>query len=88
MRRSSFLKVLMGITAGAFAAAGCVMRTIGVSITEKPKEQPWRCAKCGHLLRSNEDMSAERCPRCYAKKLGKITEAELQDYLKKDKEAD
>ena len=70
-----------GLPAALASLAGCVGR-IGSTVESKKGEQPWRCSYCGHLLRSNDDMSQKRCPRCYHKNLGKITEEELQQYLK------
>ena len=84
MNRRSFLKWLgLGAVAGvAGAVTGCMMKTINPSVKRKTDEQPWRCANCGHLLRSDEDMTDKRCPRCYAKEMYKISEAELKKYMK------
>ena len=65
--------------------SGCATRTINPSVMEKEEEQPWRCGKCGLLLRSDDDMTGRRCPRCYSKQLTKITEAELEKYVKEAK---
>ena len=88
MDRRSFVKGL-GLSAVGVAGllSGCAVKTINPSVTKKEKEQPWRCGKCGLLLRSDEDMAGRRCPRCYAKKLAKITEAELEKYVKEAKKS-
>ncbi len=87
MNRRSFLKWLgLGTVAGtAGFLAGCAVRTVNASVQKKKDEQPWRCSKCGLLLRSDDDMSDKRCPRCYTKQLKKITEVELEKYRSKEK---
>lgn len=69
--------------AGAASAVllGGVMSSCASQIGAKEAGSPWRCEKCGKLLRSHEDMSGKRCPRCFAKQLVQITEEELAAYL-------
>ncbi len=51
-------------------------------LDNKEDGAPWRCERCGKLLRSHEDMTDKRCPRCFAKKLKRITEEEMKTHLK------
>ena len=83
-RRAFLRTVSLGVAGGAilgFGAGGCVAL---VSPTVKDsKAQAWRCGNCGHLLRSDKDLTGTRCPMCYRKGFMKrITEEDLQGYLK------
>jgi len=78
------MKATLAATAmgGVLATSGCIAPQISPSVLEKDS-QPWRCEHCGHLTRSGEDISSSRCPRCKRKhKMKKITEAQLQEYLR------
>jgi len=85
MNRRVFLRtMLLGIVASVPLAAflgGCVAPRISTSVSEN-KSQPWRCEHCGHLTRSDADLTDTRCPRCMRKGvMKKITEEELTKYL-------
>jgi DNA-directed RNA polymerase subunit RPC12/RpoP len=71
-----------GGTALALGLGGCAA-LVSPTVTAE-KSQAWRCEDCGHLTRSDKDLSASRCPRCHRKGVfTKISEAELQTFLKK-----
>jgi len=86
MSKRRFLRSL-SLAVGAasvplFLAGGCVAPRVSSAVSEL-KTQPWRCEYCGHLTRSDQDLTATRCPRCKRKgSIKKITEEELQGYLK------
>ena len=73
--------ILTGGTAAGLLLAGSPLAHAD-DLRNKDAGQPWRCGRCGKLLRSHEDMTDKRCPRCFSKKLKRITEEELQTYLK------
>ncbi len=85
MNRREFLKSACVAAVGAtfvFMAGGCVAPRISPTVSAE-KSQAWRCEYCGHLTRSSQDLSEARCPRCMRTgHLKKITEKELQAYLK------
>ena len=86
MVRRQFLSSMGAALAGASAllatVGGCVAPRVSPSVGEQ-KLQAWRCEHCGHLTRSERDLTDTRCPRCFRKGvLKKITEKELQAYLK------
>jgi len=86
MNRRQFLKsvcvAVLGSAALVFTSGGCVAPLVSRTVSEQ-KSQPWRCGYCGHLTRSDRDLTDTRCPRCKRKGfLTRITEKELQDYLK------
>lgn len=84
MNRREFLKSACAALAGSAALlllAGCVAPLISPAVSEQ-KAQAWRCGNCGHLTRSDQDLTDTRCPRCKRKGfIVRITEKELQDYL-------
>ncbi|MEA2068109.1 MAG: hypothetical protein U9P12_02805 [Verrucomicrobiota bacterium] len=83
MKKRAFNKALLaggvGFT-GASLLAGCVSR-ISEDARDKEKGEPYRCTKCGYLTRSKTDLTGTRCPRCHAKKMVKISEEEMAEYL-------
>ena len=86
MNRRQFLKSVGVAVAGSAAlvciSGGCVAPRVSATVSEQTS-QAWRCEYCGHLTRSSQDLTDTRCPRCMRKGfLKKITEKELQDYLK------
>jgi DNA-directed RNA polymerase subunit RPC12/RpoP len=85
MNRRHFLRSVCFALAGSVAflfSGGCVAPLISPTVSEQ-KSQAWRCGNCGHLTRSNQDLTDMRCPRCKRKGfLTRITEKELQEYLK------
>ena len=86
MDRRQFLSSMGVALAGSAAilvtAGGCVAPLVSPSVTEQ-KSQAWRCGNCGHLTRSDQDLTNTRCHHCFRKGfMKKITEKELQDYLK------
>jgi DNA-directed RNA polymerase subunit RPC12/RpoP len=79
---SSIGVALAGSAALLVTAGGCVAPRVSPSVTGQ-KAQAWRCENCGHLTRSDGDLTDTRCPRCFRKGfMKKITEKELEDYLK------
>ena len=86
MTRREFVKSVGAAAAGSAAlmatSRGCVAPRVSLTV-EGSKSQAWRCQNCGHLTRSDQDLTDTRCPRCYRKGyMKRITEAELQTYLK------
>lgn len=86
MDRRQFLSSMGVALAGSAAilvtAGGCIAPHISPSVSGQ-KSQAWRCDNCGHLTRSDRDLTDTRCPRCFRTGfMKKITEKELQDYLK------
>jgi len=85
MHRRDFLISACAALTGSLAlllCGSCVAPLISPAVSEK-KAQAWRCGNCGHLTRSDQDLTDKRCPRCRRKGfLTKITEQELQDFLK------
>ena len=85
MNRRVFLKSILAAVAGSvplvLLSGGCVAPRVSPTISEN-KSQPWRCEHCGHLTRSDDDLTDTRCPRCMRKGvMKKITEEELTKYL-------
>lgn len=86
MNRRGFLKRLVSAILGGGAllfASGCMAPLISATARDKRAGEPWQCMNCGHLTRSKEDLTGTRCPRCTRRMLGKITEQEMTDALKK-----
>ena len=83
MKRKEFGAILLGFT-GLSVLAGCKSR-IGKSAYDIDQGDPYKCDKCGHLIRSKEDLTDTRCPRCYAKALKKISEEEAEALLNEAK---
>lgn len=79
MKRKEFGAILLGLV-GATAFTGCKSR-IGKSAYDVDLGDPYKCEKCGHLIRSKEDLEGTRCPRCYAKAMKKISEEEAEKLL-------
>lgn len=77
--RREILKTGIEVVGGLLV--GSVLTSCASDLNNQNAGTPWRCEKCGKLLRSHEDMSDRRCPRCYSKRLVRITEDELADYL-------
>jgi len=73
--------ILTGGTVAGLLLAGSPLAHAD-TLSKKEDGPPWRCGRCGKLLRSHEDMTDKRCPRCFSKQLKRITEEELQTYLK------
>ncbi len=82
MKRSEFRNLILGVC-GIFMLTGCKSR-IAKSARNPEAGDPFRCNRCGYLFRSTKDMSNERCPRCYATELMRISEEEMETYLKAD----
>lgn len=84
MNRRRFIKSFTGILAASVAlifTSGCVAPRVSPTVTEK-KSQAWRCENCGHLTRSDQDLTETRCPRCMRTGfMVKITEKNLQESL-------
>ena len=75
MKRSQFGSIVLGLV-GLSALTGCKSR-ISKSAYDTALGDPYKCSKCGHLIRSTDDLEGTRCPRCYAKALKKISEEEM-----------
>jgi phage FluMu protein Com len=72
-----------GGAALAVGLGGCMTPLVSPTVAAE-KAQAWRCEHCGHLTRSALDLAPTRCPKCHRKGgLTRISEAELQAYLKK-----
>lgn len=84
MNRRDFLVsacALAAVNLAMLCSGGCVAPLISPAVSENTS-QPWRCGNCGHLTRSERDLTDTRCPRCRRRGfLAKITEEELQDCL-------
>ena len=71
-----------GGTALALGLGGCMTPLVSPTVAAG-KSQAWRCEHCGHLTRSDLDLTATRCPKCHRKGgMTRISEADLQTYLK------
>ena len=79
---SSTLAGTLGI--GGFVLVGGCAPRVSEKVFDKSNGQPWRCGNCGHLTRSDTDLTDVRCPRCGQKRFSRISEEELQDYLKSE----
>ncbi len=81
MDRRWFLKAVLGI-AGLVFIEGCRAPLVSKKVFDQSNGPPWRCENCGHLTRSVVDLTGTRCPRCGQKRLVRISEEQLQEYLK------
>lgn len=79
MKRNEFSAVVFGLL-GLGTLSGCKSR-IGKSAYDADLGDPYKCDKCGHLIRSKEDLEGTRCPRCYAKAMKRISEEEAEKLL-------
>ena len=90
MKKRAFLEIVatgtVGI-AGTALLAGCMAPRVGKRAGIKTEGEPYRCERCGHLTRSKTDITGERCPRCRARMLKRITEEEMAQYLAKESTA-
>ena len=83
MNKREFGKTMLAggaAVAGASFLAGCVAAVSDKALDETQGD-PWRCEKCGYLTRSKEDLSDVRCPRCHMKRMVRISEEEMENYL-------
>ena len=84
MNKRNFLKYALNALTGGVTLlflSGCIASRISPTV-KKQKTQAWRCGNCGHLTRSDQDLTDTRCPRCKRKGyIVRITEKELQNYL-------
>ena len=83
MNKREFQKTLVAGSVGLAGIAvlgGCVSR-ISEKAWDKEYGEPYRCTKCGYLTRSTTDITADRCPRCHAKKMVRISEEEMEKFL-------
>jgi DNA-directed RNA polymerase subunit RPC12/RpoP len=81
MDRRWFLKAVLGSSVLVFIE-GCRAPLVSRKVFDQGNGQPWRCGNCGHLTRSDVDLTGTRCPRCFEKRLVRISEEQLQEYLK------
>jgi predicted RNA-binding Zn-ribbon protein involved in translation (DUF1610 family) len=87
MHRRTFLRSVTAITAAAaagltsFTIAGCGAPRVSPKARDQSAGEPWQCQHCGHLTRSQEDLSDDRCPRCYRRQLRRISEEEMAQAL-------
>jgi len=83
-RRGFFKSLVSGMLGlGALIVSNGCAPLIDASARDKSAGDPWECMNCGHLMRSKEDLTGTRCPRCHQRMLRKITEAEMAEALKK-----
>lgn len=84
-RRGFIVRLLSGILGvGTLAITnGCMAPLISSTARQKSAGDPWQCQNCGHLTRTNEDISGTRCPRCTQRMLQQISEEEMAAALKK-----
>lgn len=84
-RRGFIVRLLSGILGvGTIAIInGCMAPLISSTARQKNAGDPWQCQNCGHLTRTNEDISGTRCPRCTQRMLKQISEEEMAAALKK-----
>lgn len=84
-RRGFIVRLLSGIlSVGTLAITnGCMAPLISSTARQKSSGDPWQCQNCGHLTRTNEDISGTRCPRCTQRMLKQISEEEMAAALKK-----
>ena len=85
-RRGFLSRTLAGTLgiAGLVLVGGCMAPRVSEKVFDKSNGRPWRCGNCGHLTRSDTDLTGVRCPRCGQKRLARISEEELQEYLKSE----
>lgn len=84
MNKREFLQMLTVGTAGIAGTAllnGCMLPRVGENVNNERAGDPYRCQRCGYLTRSRTDISGDRCPRCRARLLKRITEDEMAGYL-------
>jgi DNA-directed RNA polymerase subunit RPC12/RpoP len=84
-RRNFLVSVCAALagSAGLLFLGGCIAPLISPAVKDQ-ESQAWRCDNCGHLTRSDRDLTNTRCPRCKRKGfLKRITEQELQDCVKR-----
>jgi DNA-directed RNA polymerase subunit RPC12/RpoP len=85
MDRRAFIKVLGAGAAGVVLlvmGTGCPAPLVSSRAWDGAKGSPWRCLNCGHLTRSDEDLTNIRCPHCGTRMLTRITEEEMEQRLK------
>lgn len=85
MDRRAFMKALplsLAGIAGLITAGGCAAPLVSSNVWDTANGVPWRCQNCGHLTRSDQDLTNTRCPRCGQRMLARITEEELEQRLK------
>jgi DNA-directed RNA polymerase subunit RPC12/RpoP len=84
MTRRGLLKNVIVCAAGALGltvSGGCMAPRVSPKVADESNGAPWRCEFCGHLTRSDTDLSDTRCPRCRRKRLRRISEEEAQKLL-------
>ena len=85
MDRRAFIKMLGAGVAGVallLSGGGCAAPLVSSKAWDKANGSPWRCQNCGHLTRSDEDLTNTRCPHCTQRMLTRITEEEMEQRLK------
>jgi len=85
MDRRAFIKVLPASIAGIVALlslGGCAAPLVSSKVWDPGNGSPWLCRNCGHLTRSDKDLTNTRCPRCGQRMLARISEDEMEQRLK------
>jgi len=82
--RRNFLKATVGALGLIPVLSSCIAPRVSETARQKDGGDPWRSDNCGHLTRSKDDISGDRCPRCYSKQLKRVTEEQFTDFLKKE----
>ncbi len=74
---------LLGLALPGTAAllGGCRAPLVSSKVHDPANGRPWQCQYCGHLTRSDQDLSGESCPRCWHEEFEPISEKELEQAL-------
>ena len=77
------LGLLSAVGLGSLAG-GCTSARMSAAAQDPGAGTPYRCETCGYLTRSKEDLSDERCPRCWNKAFKQVDEKTFAEELAKE----